>query len=395
MTRRLAIDGGSPVRSTTLPYGKHWIDDDDIAAVTATLRSDWLTTGPRVAELEASFANRTKTARAVAVSSGTAALHAAMHALKLGTGDEVVVPAITFAASANAALYLGARPVFADVEPDTLLISPTDVARKITARTKAIVAVDYAGQPADYQSLAAANPAIPIIADACHAIGGSSGGRPVGSLATLSTFSLHPVKALTSGEGGVVTTDDDELAQRMRMFRNHGISTDHREREARGVWDYDMVDLGFNYRLSDIGCALAVSQLAKLDGWITRRRALAASYNAAFAADASPVIPLTTRPDRNHAYHLYVVRLRRDRLSVGRREIFAALRAEGIGVNVHYKPVYLHPYYQQHGYQPGACPAAEQAYEEILTLPLFPRMTDADADDVISAVRKVGEAYAA
>jgi perosamine synthetase len=220
-------------------------------------------------------------------------------------------------------------------------------------------------------------------------------GALVGNLAHLSAFSLHPVKALTSGEGGILTTGDPVLAARARVFRNHGISTDHRERDAQGVWAHDMVELGFNYRLADINCALALSQIPKLAGWVARRRELAARYDAAFSDAASPVTPLALRADREHAYHLYVVKVRSDRLSVDRDRVFTALRAEGIGCTVHYRPVYLHPYYAQLGYAPGLCKNSEQAAAEILTLPLFPRMSEGDADDVIAAVRKVGEAYAA
>jgi perosamine synthetase len=382
----LAIRGGKPVRATLLPYGAHWIDDDDIAAVTAALRSDWLTTGPRVDEFERAFAAVTGTRHAVAVSSGTAALHAALHVLDLAPGDEVIVPAITFVASANAVLYAGATPVFADVDPGTLLVTPETLEARRTPRTRAIVGVDYAGQPCDWSRIQtwARGHGIATVADACHAIGGADAGRPVGSLADLSTFSFHPVKAFTSGEGGAITTDDDERARRMRQFRNHGISTDHRQRQATGTWSYDMVELGFNYRLPDVACALATSQLAKLAGWIARRNAIAARYDrelpAAFA-------PLERRAGVVHGHHLYVVRLR-----LPRADVFAALRAEGIGANVHYRPVYQHPFYAKRVV--ASCPEAERAYEEILSLPIFPRMTDADVDDVIAAARKVAEAYA-
>lgn len=387
-----------------LPYGRQAIDDDDIAAVVEALRSDWLTTGPRVGAFESDLAAACGTEHAVAVSSGTAALHLAMLALRIGPGDEVIVPTLTFAASANCVLYAGGTPVFADVLPDTLLVDPADVARRITPRTRAIVAVDYAGQPCDYPALRALADAhgLALVADACHALGGSLGGAPVGSLADLTCFSLHPVKHVTTGEGGAVTTDDGDLAARVRMLRNHGVTADRREREAAGAWFYEMVELGFNYRLSDVNCALGQSQLRKLPGWIARRQQLAARYDAALAAAASArhgapgsalaaARPLARRPGLSHAYHLYVVRV------PARDTVFGALRAEGIGANVHYIPVHLHPYHRERlGTGPGDCPVAEAAFAEILTLPLFPAMADADVDRVLEVLgRSLGAVAAA
>jgi perosamine synthetase len=380
-----------------LPYGHQWIDDDDIAAVTEVLRSGWLTTGPKVVEFEQAFATFTGAREAVAVNSGTAALHAAMRALAIGPGDEVIVPAMTFAASANCVVYEGGTPIFCDVDPQTLLIDPTDAEKKLTPRTRAIVAVDYAGQPCDYDALRslAGGRGLKLVADACHAVGGADRGRRVGSLADLSTFSFHPVKHITTGEGGMITTDSPELAARMRQFRNHGITTDARQREAAGSWFYEMTDLGFNYRLSDIQCALGWSQLKKLPAWVERRRAIAALYDEAFARIPA-VRPLAVRTQAAHAYHLYVVRLDLARIRGSRAEVFAALRREGIGVNVHYIPVHLHPYYRRRfGTGPGNCPAAEAAYEEILTLPIFPKMTDADARRVIETLAGVLASLAA
>jgi len=386
----LAAAGGEPVRRDLLPYGRQTVDDDDVRRVVAALRSDWLTTGPAVPELERAFAAAAGTAEAVAVANGTAALHAAAFALGLGPGDEVVVPPLTFAATANAALYLGATPVFADVDPDTLLLDSDAVADRLTGHTRAIFAVDYAGQPCDYDRLRelAGERGLHLLADACHAPGATLGGRPVGSLAHLSTFSFHPVKHLTTAEGGMVTTDHPELARRARLFRNHGITTDHRQRAAAGSWRYEMVELGYNYRLSDLQCALGSSQLAKLDRWVARRRELARRYDRAFG-ELPEVVPLEVRPGVDPSYHLYVVRLR-GRLAGRRDEAFQALRAEGIGVAVHYPLVHLHPYYRRRlGTAPGLCPVAEAAAEEIVSLPIFPAMTDADAEDVIAACRKV------
>lgn len=380
-----------PVRERMLPYGRQWIDEDDIEAVVDVLRSDWLTTGPKVAEFEAAFAEFVGTREAVAVSNGTAALHAAMHAAGVGDGDEVIVTPMTFAASANCVVYCGGKPVFADVEPDTLLIDPEVVEAKITPATKAVVAVDYAGQPCDYDALRsiADTHNLLLIDDACHAVGGSYKGRSVGSLADLNTFSLHPVKHFTTGEGGLITTDDIDWARKMRTFRNHGITTDHRQRDEMGSWYYEMVSLGYNYRLTDFQCALGISQLKKLPEWMKKRQKIAALYNEAFH-DSTLVRPLRVRDDIVHGYHLYMVRINLEALTIDRDVIFGELRDEGIGVNVHYIPVHLHPFYQRaFGTSIGDCPIAESAYNRLLTLPIFPQMTGDDVQDVVVAVEKV------
>jgi perosamine synthetase len=395
MNNRLALEGGTPVRNQLLAYGHQSIDESDVEAVSEVLRSDWLTTGPKVREFEQAFARAVGAGEAVSVSSGTAALHATMHALGVGAGDEVIVPALTFAASANCVVYQGATPVFADVERSTLLIDPKNVQAKITKHTRAIVAVDYAGQPCDYEALnnIARRHGVALVADACHAVGASYKGRLVGSLADFNVFSLHPVKAMTTGEGGMVTLESFELAYQMRRFRNHGLSSDHYQREQQGSWYYEMVELGFNYRLNDIQCALGLSQLKRLPGWIRRRQEIAHRYDAALS-ELPAVEPLHVRADVSHAYHLYVVRLDSHLLTVDRARIFAALRAEGIGVNVHYLPVYLHPFYRERfGTGPGLCPNAEAAYEAILSLPIFPDMRDADVKDVVEALWKVIKAY--
>ena len=392
---QLAIDGGKPVRQTLLPYGHQTIDNDDIAAVVETLRSDWLTTGPKVAEFERAFAEFTGAREAVAVSNGTAALHAAAAALQISPGDEVIVSPLTFAASANCIVYQGGTPVFVDIEPDTLLLDPSLIQEAVTNRTKAIVAIDYGGQPADYDAIndIAARHGLSVIADAAHSLGAEYRGRKVGTLATLTTFSLHPVKIMTTGEGGMITTDDPALAQRMRAFRSHGITTDHRQREAQGSWFYEMVDLGYNYRITDFQCALGLTQIRKVSRWLERRREIAAAYDRAFESFEG-IKPLRLRANLKHGYHLYVVRVHLESFSVGRQEIFAALRAENIGVNVHYVPVHLHPYYQRtFGTKPGLCPRAEAAYEELVTLPIFPAMSDQDVADVVSAIRKVVDRY--
>jgi perosamine synthetase len=391
----LALHGGAPVRQKLLPYGQQWITEDDLSSVVEVLRSAWLTTGPKVEEFERAFAEVAGSRAAVAVNSGTAALHAAIYALGLGSGDEAIVPAMTFAASANAVVYQGGTPIFVDVDPETLLIDPALIESKITTRTKAIISVDYAGQPCDYDALRATaeQHGLAVIDDACHAVGGSYKGRPVGSLADLNTFSFHPVKHFTTGEGGMITTDDPELAGRMRVFRNHGITTDHRQRAEQGGFFYEQIDLGYNYRLTDFQCALGLNQLSRLRDFVRRRQAIAAHYDAAFAEMAA-VQPLSVREEVSHAYHLYMVQFEIKQLRADRATIFAALRAEGIGVNVHYIPVHFHPFYRQRfGTGPGLCPVAEAAYERLITLPVFPQMTDADTEDVIAAVGKVVRHY--
>jgi len=379
-----------------IPYGRQLIDEDDIKAVVEVLRSDWLTTGPKVQEFEQVLAEYVGAKYAVSVSSGTAALHAAMFAIGIGPGDEVIVPSMTFAATANCVVYQGGTPVFADVDPDSLLIDPAQVEAKITPRTKAIIAVDYAGQPCDYDALSEIcnRQGIALVADACHSLGGAYKGRAVGTIADLNVFSFHPVKHLTTGEGGMITSHNPELDQRMRIFRNHGITTGHRQREQQRSWFYEMVDLGYNYRLTDIQCALGMSQLRKLPCWVARRQQIARRYHAAFA-ELPAVKSLGVRNDVFHAYHLYVIRLSLTQLQATRAEVFKALLAEGIGVNVHYIPVHLHPIYRERfGTGPGLCPVAERAYERIITLPIFPSMIDSDVQEVIKAVRKVAEAFA-
>jgi len=351
-----------------LPYGRQIIDDADIQAVVDVLRSDWLTTGPAVKRFEADVCAYTGAGHGVAVANGTAALHAAMFALGIGKGDEVIVTPLTFAASANCILYQGGTPVFADVDADTLLLDPAAVEAAITPRTRAIIAVDYAGQPCHWDSLRAIADKhhLALVADSCHALGAAYKGRRVGTLADITVFSFHPVKHITTGEGGMAMTNDAALAARMRAFRGHGITTTASQREKSGAWFYEMTELGYNYRITDFQCALGSSQLKKLDGWIEKRNQLAQAYDAAFAKSA--VRPLARRDDIRHAYHLYVVR------TPERDAVFKHLRGQGIGANVHYVPVHLHPYYQNLGYKNGICPIAEAAYAEILTLPLWPGM---------------------
>jgi len=376
-----------------LPYGRHAVDADDIQAVVDVLRSNWLTTGPAVAAFEAAFCAAVNANEAVAVSSGTAALHTALYALGIGPGDEVVVPAMTFAATANAVVFQGATPVFADVDADTLLLNPDAAADRITPRTRAVIAVDYAGQPCDYDALRDLCNAhdLFLVADACHSLGAAYKKRSVGSLADISVFSFHPVKHITTGEGGMAATDRPDLARKMRRFRNHGIDADLHRRAAQNTWHYAMTDLGYNYRLSDLQSALGLSQLNRLETWIARRRALAGRYDAAFEGH-SLIRPLSIRADVNHAFHLYVVRL----VNADRGRVFSAMRRRGIGVNVHYIPVHLHPFYQQRfGWSQGMLPQTEAAYEAILSLPLYPTLSSSDLQRVIDTLIQVVQDNAA
>jgi len=386
----LAIDGGTPVRKKMLNYGRQSVDEDDINAVIQVLRGDWLTTGPTVGAFEKAVAEFVGAKEAVAVNSGTAALHAAAFAAGIGPGDEVIIPAITFVASSNCVLYMGGTPIFADVVPGTLNLDPVDVERKITPRTKAIVAVDYSGQPCEHSKLQALADQykLKIIEDASHALGATYQGRKIGTLHELTTLSFHPVKHITTAEGGMIVTDDTDLAIKMRSFRTHGIDWDFYRRAETNLWLYDVVTLGYNYRLPDVSCALGISQLAKLNGWLKRRREIAARYTDAFASLAEIELPVVI-PDCEPAWHLYVIRLNLKRLWVGRPEIFKALRAENIGVNVHYIPIPWLTNYRKMGYTKGQWPVAEREYERIISLPIFPAMTDDDVTDVITAVKKV------
>jgi perosamine synthetase len=387
----LAMHGGSPVRKTLLPYGRQSIDESDIQAVVETLRSDWLTTGPKVAEFEEAMVVWVGAKYAVSFSSGTAALHAAAFAAGLQPGDEAITSPLTFAATANCVLYQGATPVFADVIEDTLNLDPDLAAARITARTKAILPVDYAGHPADLDSILrlAERHGLVVIEDACHALGAEYRGRRVGSVAHMTVFSFHPVKHLTTGEGGMVTTDNPVFAETLRRFRNHGISSDARQRQSNGQWHYEMVLLGFNYRLTDIACALGLQQMKKLEANLARRRQIAARYAIELRNLPGVLLP-QTRPDVNPAWHLYPIRLDPIKLTAGRGEVFKALRAENIGVNVHYVPVHRHPYYRDRfGYKGGEFPVAEAAYECLISLPMFHGMTDSDVEDVVRAMNKV------
>lgn len=395
MPERLAIQGGRPVRAAWLPYARHTVEPDDIHAVVTALRSDWLTTGPLVPAFERAVGSAVGAAHAVAVSSGTAALHAAVFAAAIGAGDEVVTSPLTFVASANAILYRGGVPVFADVRSDTLTLDPAEVEAKLTGRTRAVLPVDFAGQPCDLDEIidVARTKGLTVIEDAAHALGAEYRGRRVGAIADVTTFSFHPAKLITTGEGGMITTNREDFAVSLRRFRNHGFESDFRERAASGGAFSPMIDLGCNYRLTDLQCALGLSQLGRLDRFLERREQIAQRYLKELEGLPGLGLPAVA-PHMRHAWHIFPVLLELDRLTADRNTILAALRAENIGAAVHYVPAYWHPYYRALGYQRGLCPRAEAAFERIMTLPLFPAMTGQDVEDVVTAVPKILGYYA-
>ena len=386
--KQLAIQGGAPVRSEFLPYGHQWIDEEDITAVAEVLRTDWITQGTKVEEFERKVAEYCGASYAVAVSSGTAALHAACAVAGISQSDEAITTPITFAATANAITYCSGKPVFADIREDTLNIDPEEIRKKLSSRTKAILPVDFTGHPSDLDEIkaVAGEKDLTVIEDACHALGAEYKGRRIGSLADMTALSFHPVKHITTGEGGMVLTDNKEFYKKLKIFRHHGMVKDNL---AKGSWHYEIYNAGHNLRLTDFQCALGISQLNKLDRFIQRRREIARRYNEAFAEIEEIVTP-TEENYVKAVYHIYVIQLLLEKLKVGRKEIFEALRAENIGVNVHYMPLNLHPFYQREfSYKEGDYPRAESYYERAITLPIFPRMTDKDIKDVIKAVEKV------
>lgn len=389
---RLAIDGGEPVRRELLPYGHQWLDKEDIATVVQALKSDWITQGPGIADFEEKVARYCGARYAVAVSSGTAALHAACAVCGISEGDEAITTPITFAATANAVVYCRGRPVFADIREDTLNIDHKEIRKKLSPKTKAIIPVDLAGYPADLEVIMAIarERGLVVIEDASHALGAEYKGRKIGSLADMTIFSFHPVKPITTGEGGMIVTDSEDYYKRCKIFRHQGIIKGNSD---KGPWYYEIQYPGYNYRITDFQCALGIRQLDKLNGFIERRREIAARYSEAFG-DINEIVTQVEDRQVKSAHHIYVIQLRIELLKAGRREVFEALRAENIGVNVHYIPVHLHPYYQREfGYKKGDYPRAEKYYDRAITLPVFPRMSDKDVDDVIKAVRKVIQYY--
>lgn len=391
-----AIAGGTPVRDTKIFYGHQYIDDADVKAVAEVLQSDAITCGPKVAALEKRLCALTGAKYAVACSNGTAALHIAAMAAGVGKGDELITTPITFAASANCGLYCGAKPVFADINPNTYNIDPKSVQEKITDKTRAVVAVDYTGQAVELDALLSIchEKDITLIEDAAHSIGTKYNGKPIGSIADLTTFSFHPVKTVTSGEGGAVLTNREDLYEKLLLYRSHGITKEQRfyQNESDGPWYYEQIDLGYNYRITDIQCALVLSQLDKLDMFSARRKEIVAQYNEAFSQIPELFVQQEI-PASDTVRHLYILRIVPERLTIDRKGFFEAMGAENICCNVHYIPVYWHPYYEKLGYEKGICPNAEKLYNEMMSLPLYYAMTDKDVESVIMAVRKIVEYY--
>ena len=372
-----------------IPYGKQTIDQDDIQAVVDVLQSDFLTTGPKIAEFEQTVADYVGAKYAVAISNGTSALHAACFAAGIGPGDEVITTPLTFAASANCVLYCGGTPVFADVDPKTYNIDPEDIQRKITDRTKAIIAVHLAGQPCDMDAIhsIAREHGLIVIEDGAHALGSVYKGKKVGSMSDMTTFSFHPVKPITTGEGGMIVTDNEDFYKKMILFRSHGITRDDSMMTRNdGPWFYQQIDLGYNYRITDIQCALGCSQMKKLDRFLARRKEIVAHYNEAFA-DCDNIITPYQLSDTESGWHLYIVQVK----NCDRRQVFEKMREKGIGVNVHYIPVYMHPYYQEHGYENVHCANAEEIYSHIISLPLYPGLTSEQQDYVIDTLKSLCE----
>ena len=394
---KLCINGGFPVRAGKIYYGRQWIDDDDVKAVTDTLRSDFITCGPKVDEMEKTLEQYTSAKHAVAVSNGTAALHCACMAAGIGPGDEVITTPLTFAASANCVLYCGGRPVFADINPDTYNIDPQSIREKITDRTKAIVAVDFTGQAVEHDEIKEICDEynLVFIEDAAHAIATKYNGKQVGALADMTCFSFHPVKTITGGEGGAITTNSDEYYEKLVLAHTHGITHDEKlmeEAPHEGPWYYEQISLGYNYRITDFQAALIISQMKRLGIFVDRRKEIVKRYDEAFA-DIPEIIVQKEIPESDTCRHLYIIRLNLEKLICTRREFFEAMSAENVQCQIHYVPVYWFPYYKHLAYEKGLCPNAEEVYKGIMSIPLYPKMSDQDVEDVIHAVKKVVEAY--
>ena len=393
----LAIHGGDPVRKEKIYYGRQCIEDDDIQAVVDTLRSPYVTCGPKVSEMEQKLAEYVGAKHAVVCSNGTAALHCACLAAGVGPGDEVITTPLTFAASANCALYCGARPVFADIDSKTYNIDPESIRAHITPKTKAVVAVDFTGQAVKIKEIRKICDefGLVFIEDAAHAIGTKYNGKHVGSLADMTCFSFHPVKTITSGEGGAITTNSYELYKKLVLAHVHGITHDEEMMEEaphEGIWYYEQIAMGFNYRMTDFQSALLLSQLNKLERFKQRRQEIVNRYNEAFK-DLEGIIVQQEIPDSDTCRHLYIIRLDLGKLTCTRREFFDAMSAENVQCQIHYVPVYWFPYYKHLGYERGLCPNAEEIYKGIMSIPLYPLMSDKDVEDTIHAVSKIVRYY--
>ena len=393
----LAINGGPPVRTDKIHYGRQWVDDSDVEAVADVLCGNLITCGPKVDEMERELATYTGAKYAVAVSNGTAALHCACIAAGIGPGDEVITTPLTFAASANCALYCGAKPVFADIDSETYNIDPDSIRAHITPRTKAVVAVDFTGQPVKHREIRAICDEyhLVFIEDAAHALASKYDGKMVGSLADMTCFSFHPVKTVTGGEGGAITTNNSEYHQRLVLAHTHGITHEESLMEDaphEGSWYYEQIMLGYNYRMTDFQAALISSQMKRLDYFVNRRKQIVEEYNKAFT-ELPEIILQKEISEADTCRHLYIIQLALDKLKCTRREFFDAMGAEGVQPQVHYVPVYWFPYYRHLGYEKGLCPNAEEVYKGIMSIPLYPKLTDEDVESVIVAVRKIVEWY--
>ena len=394
---KLAVNGGKPVREDKIYYGRQWIDEDDVSAVSSVLTSSYLTCGPKVNTLERTLESYTTAKHAVAVSNGTAALHCACIAAGIKPGDEVITTPLTFAASANCILYCGGIPVFADIDPETYNIDPENIEKYITNKTKAVIVVDFTGQSVKNKEIRdiCDKHNLIFIEDAAHAIGTKYNGKPIGSLADMTCFSFHPVKTITAGEGGAITTNDDLLYRKLVLAHTHGITHDEglmEEAPHEGNWYYEQVDLGFNYRMTDFQAALLLSQLKKLETFKARRQEIVKRYDEAFK-DIPEIIVQKEIMESDTCRHLYIIRLDLNKLSCTRREFYDAMSAENVQCQIHYVPVYWFPYYKHLGYKRGLCPNAEEVYKGIMSIPLYPKMSDQDVEDVICAVIKVVENY--
>lgn len=391
-----AICGGVPVRENKIFYGHQYIDDADIQAVVDVLRSDYLTCGPKIEEAEKKLCEVTGAKYAVLCSNGTAALHIACLAAGVCPGDEVITTPITFAASANCALYCGAKPVFADINEETYNIDPENVAALTNDKTKAVVAVDFTGQSVELDALLAhcKKNNLVLIEDGAHVIGTSYNGRKNGSIADMTTLSFHPVKTVTCGEGGAVLTNNEEYYQKLLLYRTHGITRDEKQmvHKSHGSWYYEQVCLGYNYRITDMQAALLISQLDKLPLFSARRKEIVKAYDEAFSKLPQLFVQKEI-PESDTTRHLYILRICPDKLSIDRKQFFEALAAENVCCNVHYVPTYYFPYYEELGYQKGSCPKAEKLYNEMISLPLYYAMTDEDVADVIAAVTKIAQYF--